>query len=70
MDSMRAAKDAGGSSLKAMQTYYGIRNSARNVATTTAAKSDIIAVTGDDGRILGKIVELAFSRFQRRWLVK
>jgi hypothetical protein len=43
-----------------MQTYYGIRNSARNAATTTAAKSDIMAAAGDDGRILGKIVELAF----------
>ncbi len=59
MDAMRAATDAGGSSLKAMQTY-GIRNSARNAATTTAAKSDIMATAGDDVRILGKIVELAF----------
>jgi hypothetical protein len=60
IDAMRAAKDAGGSSLKAMQTYYGIRNSARNVVTTTAAKSNIMTAAGDNGRILGKIVELAF----------
>jgi hypothetical protein len=60
MDAMRAAKDAGGSSLKTMQTYYGIRNSAHKTATTTAAKSDIMAAVGDDGRILGKIVQLAF----------
>jgi hypothetical protein len=61
MDAMRAAKDAGGSSLKAMQTYYGIRNSARNAVTTTAAKSDIRTSAGDDNRILGKIVELTFA---------
>jgi hypothetical protein len=60
MDAMRATKDAGGSSLKTMQTYYGIRNSARNVATTTAVKSDIMATAGDDSRILDKIVELTF----------
>ncbi len=60
MDAMRATKDAGGSSLKTMQTYYGIRNNARNATTTTVAKSDIMAAAGDDGRILRKIVELAF----------
>ena len=60
MDTMRVAKDAGGSSLKAMQTYYGIRNSVLNAATTTAVKSDIMTVAGDDDRILGKIVELTF----------
>ncbi len=59
MDAMRAAKDSGGSSVKVIQTYYGIRNSTRNAATTTAAKSDIMPVAGDDDRILGKIVELA-----------
>jgi hypothetical protein len=40
MDAMRAAKDVGCSSLKVMQTYYGIRNSARNTVTTTAAISE------------------------------
>ena len=60
MDAMRAAKDAGGSALKALQTYYGIRNSARDAATTAEAKADIMAASGDDGRVLGKIVELAF----------
>ncbi len=60
MDAMRAAKDAGGSALKALQTYYGIRNSARDSATTAETKADIMAASGDDGRVLGKIVELAF----------
>jgi hypothetical protein len=70
MDAMRAAKDAGGSSLKSMQNYYGIRNIVHNTVTTTTAKSDITTTVGDDDRNLGKIVELAFVRFQRRWLVK
>ncbi len=34
MDTMRTEKD-GGSSLKTMKMYYGIRNSARKVATTS-----------------------------------
>jgi regulator of replication initiation timing len=34
MDSVRAGKDAGGSVLKVMQTYYGIRSSARATATS------------------------------------
>jgi hypothetical protein len=34
MDAMRTVKDAGGSSLKSMQTYYGIRNSPHNAATS------------------------------------
>jgi len=62
MDVMRVAKDAGGSSVKAIQTYYSIRNSARDTATTTGAKADIMAAAGDDGRILVKIVELDFVR--------
>jgi hypothetical protein len=60
MDTMRETKDTGGSLLKAMQTYYGIRNNAHNATTTTTVKSDIMTAAGDDGRILGKIVELAF----------
>ena len=54
MDSVRAGKDAGGSVLKVMKTYYGIRNSAREATTTLAAKADIVAASGDDGRILSK----------------
>ena len=33
-DAMRAAKDAGGCSLKGIQTYYGIRNSVRDAASS------------------------------------
>jgi len=36
MDSVRAGKDAGGSVLKVMQTYYGIRNIARESAQLAA----------------------------------
>jgi hypothetical protein len=36
------------------------RNNTHNVSLTTTVKSDIMSATGDDGRILVKIVDLVF----------
>jgi hypothetical protein len=60
MDAMRASKDAGGDMMKAIQTFFAIRNSALEAAETEAAKEGIMAAAGDDGRILAKIIEVAF----------
>ena len=46
--------------LKAIETYYAIRNSALETAETETVKQGIMAAVGDDGRILAKIIEVAF----------
>jgi hypothetical protein len=60
MDTMRASKDDGGDMMKAIQTFFAIRNSALEEEETEAAKEGIMTVAGDDGRILAKIIEVAF----------
>ncbi len=60
MDAMRASKDAGGDMMKAIQTFFVIRNSALETEETESAKEDIMTTAGDDGRILAKIIEVAF----------
>ncbi len=60
MDAMWASKDAGGDMMKAIQTFFAIRNNALEAAETETAKEGIMAATGDDGRILAKIIEVAF----------
>jgi len=60
MDRMRASRDAGGDMLVALQTYYMIRDSAIEAADSQNAKDGIMAAAADDGRILSKIIEVAF----------
>jgi hypothetical protein len=60
MDAMRACKDAGGDLLVSLQTYYAIRDRVVETAGSEQARDGIMAAAGDDGRILYKIIEVAF----------
>jgi hypothetical protein len=59
-DSMRTSNDDGGDMMKAIQTFFAIRNIALEAAETETAKEGIMVAAGDDGRILAKIIEVAF----------